>query len=126
MLHHVVDIQQIARPGRLGAPRSVRGKMMRIVVITTAIALLAAGAGMLAHDLSVYRDSWVAGLDTQSRILATPTASALTSVDRSVANRNVNALSARPTVLMAALYGADGRLFASYMRPGESSPPLQL
>jgi two-component system, sensor histidine kinase len=126
MLHHVVDSPQIAQPGRLGAPRSVRGKMMRIVVITTAIALLAAGTGMLAHDLSVYRDSWVADLDTQSSILATSTASALISGDRSVANRNVNALSWRPTVLMAALYTADGRLFASFIRTGENSPPLQL
>jgi len=51
--------------------------MMRIVVTTTAIALLAAGAGMLTHDLSVYRDSWVADLDTQASILATSTAAAL-------------------------------------------------
>jgi signal transduction histidine kinase/ActR/RegA family two-component response regulator len=126
MLHHVVDISQVARPRRLGAPRSVRGKMMRIVVITTAIALLAAGTGMLAHDLIAYRDSWVADLDTQSSILATSTASAMISGDRAIANRNVNAMSWRPTVLMAALYSSDGRLFASYMRPGESAPPLQL
>ena len=82
MLHHVVDIRELVRPGRLGATRSVRGKMMRIVVITTAIALLAAGAGMLTHDLSVYRDSWVADLDTQSSILATSTASALIAGDK--------------------------------------------
>jgi len=127
MLHHVVDdLPSVARAGRLGAPRSVRGRMMRIVVITTAIALLAAGTGMLAHDLSVYRDSWVADLDTQSSILATSTSSALISGDRAIANRNVNAMSWRPTVLMAALYSADGRLFASFMRPGESTPPMQL
>src|SRR3954463_2770354 len=111
MLRRVVDNRQIVRPGPLGALRSVRGKMMRIVVITTAIALLAAGTGMLAHDLSVYRDSWVADLDTQSSILATSTASALISGDRAIANRNVNAMSWRPTVLTAALYTADGRLF---------------
>ncbi|MBS0418474.1 MAG: response regulator [Proteobacteria bacterium] len=108
------------------AQKSVRGKMMRIVVITTAIALLAAGAGMLTHDLSVYRDSWVADLDTQSSILATSTASALLSGDRTVANRNVNAVRWRATVQVAALYSADGKLFASFVRPGEPSPPLQL
>jgi len=104
----------------------VRGKMMRIVVITTAIALLAAGAGMLLHDLSVYRDSWVSDLDTQSSILGTSTASALMTGDRTVANRNVNAVRWRATLLMAALYTADGKLFASFVRPGESAPPLQL
>src|ERR1700753_1979196 len=84
------------------AQRSVRGKMMRIVVMTTAIALLAAGAGMLTHDLSVYRDSWVADLDTQASILATSTAAALITGDRTVVDRNVNAMRWRPTVLVAA------------------------
>jgi signal transduction histidine kinase/ActR/RegA family two-component response regulator len=108
------------------AQKSVRGKMMRIVVTTTAIALLAAGAGMLTHDLSVYRDSWVADLDTQASILATSTASALMSGDHSIADRNVNALQARPAVLVAALYTANGRLYASFVRSGEPPPPLQL
>ena len=113
--------------GTLGqAQKSVRGKMMRIVVLTTAIALLAAGAGMLTHDLSVYRDSWVADLDTQASILATPTAAALVSGDRSVADRSVAALQVRPTVLVTALYTANGKLYASFVRAGEPPPPLQL
>ncbi|HWM67191.1 MAG TPA: ATP-binding protein [Steroidobacteraceae bacterium] len=116
----------LARGSQRQAQKSVRGKMMRIVVTTTAIALLAAGAGMLTHDLSVYRDSWMADLDTQGSILATSTASAMISGDRNIADRNVNALQARPTVLVAALYSANGRLYASFVRPGESSPPLQL
>ena len=116
----------LARGSLRPAQKSVRGKMMRIVVTTTAIALLAAGAGMLTHDLSVYRDSWVADLDTQASILATSTAAALMSGDRNVADRNVDALQARPTVLVAALYTANGRLYASFVRSGESPPPLQL
>ena len=48
-----------------------------------------------AHDLSVYRDSWVSDLDTQSSILGTSTASALMTGDRTVANQNVNAVQAR-------------------------------
>jgi signal transduction histidine kinase/ActR/RegA family two-component response regulator len=116
----------LSRSSLRPAQKSVRGKMMRIVVTTTAIALLAAGAGMLTHDLSVYRDSWVADLDTQASILATSTASALIAGDRTVVDRNVNALQVRPTVLVAALYTANGRLYASFVRAGESPPPLQL
>src|SRR5215468_10229242 len=99
---------------------------MRIVLLTTAIALLAAGIGMLTHDLSVYRDSWVADLDTQASILSTSTAAALVADDRSVAERNVAALQVRPSVLVAALYTTSGKLYASFVRPGETSPPLQL
>ena len=116
----------LARPMPGRAQKSVRGKMMRIVLLTTAIALLAAGAGMLTHDLSVYRDSWVADLDTQASILATSTASALVAGDRGVAQRNVNALQVRPTVLVTALYLPDGTLYASFVRTGEPPPPLQL
>ena len=116
----------LARGSLRQAQRSVRGKMMRIVVTTTAIALLAAGSGMLTHDLSVYRDSWVADLDTQASILATSTAAAMMSGDRNVADRNVDALQARPTVLVAALYTANGGLYASFVRSGETPPPLQL
>ncbi len=111
-------------PGQ--AQRSVRGKLMRIVLLTTAIALLAAGIGMLTHDLSVYRDSWVADLDTQASILATSTAASLVSGDSSVAQRNVAALQVRPSVLVAALYTSSGKLYASFVRSGELPPPLQL
>jgi signal transduction histidine kinase/CheY-like chemotaxis protein len=114
----------------LGTPdqpqKSVRGKLMRIVLLTTAIALLAAGIGMLTHDLSVYRDGWVADLETQASILSTSTASALISGDHNLVDRNVKALAARPTVLVAALYTTDGKLYASFVRAGEASPPLQL
>jgi signal transduction histidine kinase/ActR/RegA family two-component response regulator len=116
----------LARGSLRKAEKSVRAKMMRIVVTTTAIALLAAGAGMLTHDLSVYRDSWVADLDTQASILGTSTATALNSGDRSIADRNVNALQVRPSVLVAALYLANGQLYASFVRAGEPPPPLQL
>jgi signal transduction histidine kinase/ActR/RegA family two-component response regulator len=126
MLRHVVDIRELIRPGRSGAARSVRSKMMRIVVMTTAIALLAAGTGMLTHDLIAYRDSWVSDLDTQSSILATSTASALIAGDKTAADRNVNAVRWRSTLLVVALYSADGKLFSSFVRPGEAAPPLQL
>lgn len=111
-------------PGQ--AQRSVRGKLMRIVLLTTAMALLAAGIGMLTHDLSAYRDSWVADLETQASILSTSTASALLADDRTVAERNVAALQARPSVLVAALYAANGKRYASFSRAGEALPPLQL
>ena len=126
MLHRVVESRDLVRPRRSGATRSVRGKMMRIAVITTAIALLAAGAGMLTHDLSAYRDSWVADLDTQSSILGTSTASALITGDKTVADRNVNAVRSRSTLQVVALYTADGKLLSSFVRPGEAAPPLQL
>lgn len=104
--------------------RSVGGKLMLVVLLTTAIALLVAGAALLFHDLRENRQSWAADLATEGSILALSTAPALAFDDRPAANRNLAALKARPSVRVAALYTPDGRLYASYARPGEPPPPL--
>ena len=108
------------------AQRSVRVKLMRIVVLTTTIALLAAGIAMLTHDLSVYRQTWAADLESQASILEMSTGPALAFDDRNVADRNLAALQVRPTMLAAALYSVNGALYAAYVRPGERAPPAQL
>lgn len=96
---------------------------MLVVLLTTAIALLVAGAALLFHDLRENRQSWAADLATEGSILALSTAPALAFDDRQAANRNLAALQARPSVRAAALYTPDGRLYASYAQPGEPPPP---
>jgi PAS domain S-box-containing protein len=110
----------------VGGSRTVRGKLTAVVLLTTAIALLVAGTAMLTHDLSVYRRSWVGDLATEANILALSTAPALDFDDREVAERNLTALAARPSVLAAAIYDARGRRYADYARPGEAAPPLEV
>jgi signal transduction histidine kinase/ActR/RegA family two-component response regulator len=46
--------------------------------------------------------------------------------DRGLIGRNVAALQVRPSILLAALYGADGVLYSSYVRQNEPPPPAQL
>jgi PAS domain S-box-containing protein len=99
---------------------------MMIVLLTTGIALLAAGIGMLTRDLSVYRKSWASDLATEAQILALSTAPALAFDDHEAAIRNLAALQARPQVLAAALYASNGTLYAQFLRLGEAAPPLQL
>jgi len=110
------------------ARRSVRGKLMRVVLITTALALWVAGSAMLTYDLNVYRGSWASDLKTEAAILALSTGPALAFDDRDSAERDLAALRARPPVLVAALYTADGTLYASYARSGQAPaaehPPM--
>jgi two-component system, sensor histidine kinase len=109
---------------------SVRGKLMRLVSVTNAIAVCVAGIGMLLYDLSVYRGSWAAELATQATILAVSVAPALEFDDHEVAQRNLEAMRVRSRLLIAALYGADGKLYAAYTRtnsgllPPLTAPPL--
>jgi signal transduction histidine kinase/CheY-like chemotaxis protein len=108
------------------APSTVRGKLMRIVLATTAIAVAVAGAATLAHEIYVYRTTWSADLSTEAAILALSTAPALAFDDHALAQRNLEALQARRRVMVAALYSPDGALYASFVRPGEAAPPNPL
>ncbi len=96
---------------------------MRVVMLTTAIAVLVAGMAMLTQDLNVYRKTWAADLQNEAEILALSTAPALEFDDHEIAQRNLAALQARPQVLVAALYSSKANLYASYVRAGQSPPP---
>ncbi|MGH8206203.1 MAG: PAS domain-containing protein [Steroidobacteraceae bacterium] len=113
-------------PGRTGSARSVRSKLMVVVVQTTGIALLLAAAAMSAQDLTAYRQARSAQLETEASILALATAPALAFDDRAAAERGLAALRAHSAVLAAALYGTDGRLFARYVRAHQAAPPARL
>jgi len=104
---------------------TVRAKLMRLVLLTTGLAVLIAGAAMLAQDFDVYRKSWADNLSNEAQILALSTAPALEFDDLEAAERNLDALQARPQVLLAALYSLHGNLYASYMRPGAAPPPVR-
>jgi signal transduction histidine kinase/CheY-like chemotaxis protein len=101
---------------------TVRARLMRVVLLTTAIAIGLAGLAMLTHDLLVYRSSWASDLSTEAAILALSTAPALEFDDQDLAQRNVSALQVRREVLVAALYTANGDLYASYVRDGADLP----
>jgi PAS domain S-box-containing protein len=109
--------------GAMRGVRSVSGKLMLVVLLTTAIALLVAGAALLFHDLTENRQAWAADLATEGGILALSTAPALAFDDRETAAQNLAALQARPSVRAAALYTPDGRLYASYAQRGEGQAP---
>ena len=105
---------------------SVRGKLMRVVSMTTVIALLVAGSALLWHDLTAYRQSWTSDLRTEAGILSISMAPALAFDDQAAAERNLVALEARPQVLVAALYLPSGELYADYVRSGAAAPPARL
>ncbi len=105
---------------------SVRGKLVGIVLRTTAIALVVAVVAMMSYGLSNYRESLVSDLSAEAAILALSTAPAVAFDDRAVAQRNLTAMQARPAIRVAALYGMDGKLYASYSRRAQAPAPARL
>jgi signal transduction histidine kinase len=104
---------------------SVRAKLMRVVLLTTALALAVSGIAMLMHELYVYRTAWAVDLSGEAAIVALSAVPALTFEDHAAAERNLNALETRRRVMVAALYLRNGTIFASFVRQGETPPPVQ-
>ncbi len=124
--HHVAGRlwRALASIGR--ARRSLSGKLMVVMLTTTAIALAAAGAALLFTDLRDNRAAWAADLGTEAAILSLAVQPALSFNDRENAQRNLDALQARASIRAVAIYGADGALFAEYVRPGVTASPSRV
>jgi signal transduction histidine kinase/ActR/RegA family two-component response regulator len=102
---------------------TVRVKLLRVAMITTVIALCVAGAAMLAVDLKRYKENYAADLSTEAAMLSVSIAPALAFNDHETAARDVAAFKARPRVEAAAVYAADGSVYASFVRENAVSLP---
>jgi signal transduction histidine kinase/ActR/RegA family two-component response regulator len=94
--------------------RSLRGKLMLVVLATTLCALLFAAIALAVYEVATYDEALVRDLRTQAEILGRASEPALAFNDRDVALENLSALRLRPQVRAAALYARDGALFATH------------
>jgi len=94
--------------------RSISRRLMLVVLATTFVALLISGTAMLVYDIRTYRDSWIDDLLTQADIVAEVSAATVAFDDPKAARENLALLRTRPNILEAAIYGPDGKLFATY------------
>lgn len=101
--------------------RSISRKLMLVVLSTTFTGLLLSALAMLAYDIRTYQTAWLDDLRTQADLIASSSAPALTFNDPRAATENLALLKSRPAIVEAAIYGPNGKLFASYARAGESS-----
>ena len=123
------DFKTARRPWRAilsirNARRSLAGKLMVVMLVTTTIALASAGAALIYTDLRDNRAAWAEDLRTEAGILALALTTALSFNDHDYAERRLDALQAREAIRAAALYAADGSQFAEYTREGHPAPPL--
>lgn len=97
--------------------RTVRQKLLGVVLLTTLAALVVAIGAVVAYNLRAYHQNLVSDLNIQSELLGHMTAPALTFDDKQLAKQNLSMLRLRPSVRAAAIYNERGSLFASYMAP---------
>lgn len=98
--------------------RSIRYKVMALVLATTLSALALSGLALVAYDLRLYERQTAMDLATQAELLARASAPALVFGDRRAAEQDLSVLQVRPRVFAAALYDRNGKRFATYIQPG--------
>jgi len=94
--------------------RSLRGKLMLVVLATTFCALAFVALALAVYEVRTYDTALIDDLNTQAEILGRASETALAFGDRRVATENLAALRLRPHMKFAALYAHDGSLFATY------------
>jgi hypothetical protein len=104
--------------------RSIRTRLVLVVLATTAAALLVAATAMLVYDSRLYHTSLVTDISTQADILGRASAAALAFEDSIVAGENLSLLKAKAGVSAAALYNAKGTRFAAYSRDESDAEEL--
>ena len=94
--------------------RSVRQKVMLVVLVTTVTALAVTALAMLLYETRAYRTTIVNDLQAQADIVGRASAPALAFNDPSAAQANLALLRARPQITGALIEDGAGRVFATY------------
>jgi signal transduction histidine kinase/ActR/RegA family two-component response regulator/HAMP domain-containing protein len=104
--------------------RPIRDKVNALIAVASGVALLLAGLGVLAYDLTTLRPRALRDLTAQAELIRINTTAALAFQDPQAAAENLATLRAKREIDAAALYTRDNRLFASYLRDGTDGLPF--
>ena len=96
------------------AKRSIRGRILAVIIITAFSALIVAAGALMVYDLRAYRQSRVDDLGTLADVLAAASGPALAFKDPAGARSNLAVLRVQPSIVAGALYDADGKVYAAY------------
>lgn len=102
--------------------RTVRQKLLGIVLLTTLVALVVAIGAFIGYSLRMDRQQLISDMTTQSELVGHMSAAALAFDDKQLATQNLGLLRLRPNVRAAAIYSAHGALFATYAAADEKAP----
>ena len=97
----------------------IQRKLMLIILVTIVVSLVLVMAGIVTYELATYRSRLAREMVDVGGFIAANSAPALAFDDAQTAQEMLATLKGVPEVAVAALYTADGRVFASYARSGQ-------
>ncbi len=105
------------------ATTPIARRLRRVILVGAGTALLLAGVGLVAYDFFSFRGIIARNLGIQAEIIGTNSISALVFDDPDAASATLAALAASPNVVSAAIFTAEGRLFAVYPAAARATVP---
>ncbi|HYU41265.1 MAG TPA: ATP-binding protein [Vicinamibacteria bacterium] len=105
---------------------SIRQKLTRVAMLSSSLALIFAATAFIAYDVLASRSAVARRLSTEAEIIASNIASALLFQDPAAARTTLAGLGAESHVRAAAVYNAQGHLFAHYAPDSSTAPPAPL
>src|ERR1700757_35054 len=109
---------------RLWNRQSISGRLTRVNLLVSGIALLLAYVSFLAYDLYMSRESLISALGTEAAFGSANSVTALVFDDQQAAETTLSALRGSPHILSAVIVGEDGKVFAQYFRDGSAQPVI--
>jgi len=96
----------------------IRQKLMAIIMLVAAVALVLAGLGIVIADSYLFRQAMQRDISALAQIVADNSTAALAFNDPRTATDTLASLHARPHLVEACIYRPDGESFAQYLRSG--------
>ena len=107
----------------------IRRKLTVIVMLTSGVALLLACVGFVTYEQLAFRQDMVSELITTAEMVGDNNSAAVSFKDPASAEQTMQSLNVHAHIDAAVIYDADGKVFATYRRPGFSGafvpPPVQ-
>jgi len=97
---------------------SIRTKLALLIVGTTSVALVLAGAGLLSYESRQYHAAATREMSPLAEIVAAGSTAALSFGDKQAARETLASLHGDSRMLRAVVYDKAGNSFASYEQPG--------
>jgi TMAO reductase system sensor TorS len=101
---------------------SIKNKLMVVMVLTSALVLLAVGVALVANETYSQRNAAQAQLITLARLIGANAASAILFNDLKAAEQNLAVLRAKPDVIYASIDDPRERSLAEYRAPELTDP----
>lgn len=102
---------------------SIRSKLTLVLLLTSGVGLLLAGAAIIAYEFVTSRQRLAADLSALAGMVGGVSAAALRFDDPVTAQENLERLKTRPEIVAAAIYAPDGSRFAFFVRGSDQQVP---